>query len=258
MARKKHHPDSAAQTLDLIESRGDQLARWVAENRVLVLGVAAGILVAAGIWGLASQQMRQSRDESAAALAEVMGDYRVAMGGTPGSLELAEPANPETARRIRTEYVALFTAMAAAHEGTTAGALALLEAGKLQQTLGEPEAAIASYESGLEQVGAEDPVRGFLLTRLASVYEAEGRWIEAGDTHSRAAEVADFPLRYEALADAARCYAQAGSTEQAVAAYARIESEAPDYRLAPYVEARLDELRGRPSAEVQAEDQLEK
>jgi tetratricopeptide (TPR) repeat protein len=248
--RKKRHPDSAAQTLDELESLGDRLLAWVNENATLTLGVAAGILIVAATWGYVGQRRSELENDSAVALAQALGDYRVAMGATPASIEISEPANPETGRRIRSEYIGRFEQVAAEYAGTTAGALALLEAGKLQQALGEDAAAEATYQRALDDVSAGDPVRGFLLTRLGSVHEAAGEWTEAAEAYAAAAAVPLFPLRYEALADAARSYAVAGERTKALDTFARLESEAPDYRVPPYVEARLSELRDAPSGET--------
>jgi tetratricopeptide (TPR) repeat protein len=251
LARKsnKRHPDSAAQALDQMESRGDQLTNWAAENAMLLLSVAAGILVVAAIWGFATQRSRSVEDASGAALAQVLDDYRTAMGATPGNIEITEPANPETGRRVRSDFVERFEAVASEHTATTAGALALLEAGKLQQELGEDQSALATLGRGIEGLSEDEPVRGFLLMRVGGVHEAEDAWNLAGEAYASAAQIEGFPLRYEALADAARSYAQAGDRERALGAFAQLETEAPDYRVAPYVESRLAELRDAPASE---------
>lgn len=251
--KRRHHPESAAETLEAIESWGDRAARWIGEHPMPILGAAVAILLIAGVFGLTRDTLSADASESAAALARVQHDYRIAMGGTPGSIEVPEPANPETARRIRQDTIAEYEQVAAEHAGTTAGALALLEAGKLHQQLGEPETAIETYERGLESVDADAPVRAFLLTRLASVHESAGRYAQAAETYEQAASVPGYALRYHALADAARNHAQAGDAERALAAQDRIASEAPDVQLAPYVEARLSELRRRQRLEGQAE-----
>jgi len=253
LARKKRQPESAAHTLDDIEGLGDRLAVWVGENAMLILSLAAGILIVAAIWGFSVQRMREAESASGAALAIALGDYRTAMGATPGSIEIAEPANPETGRRVRSEFVERFEQVAAEHAGTPAGALALLEAGKLQQTLGDTQAAAASYQRGADSVSDAEPVRGFLLMRLGSVHETEGAWAEAGGAYVSAGQISEFPLRYEALADAARSYARAGDRTRALDAFAQLESEAPGYKVVPYVEAQIAELRGTPSPEPNPE-----
>ena len=49
--------------------------------------------------------------------------------------------------------------------------------------------------------------------------------------------------RYWALADAARCRALAGQTQQALALYDRLAAEAPDLQLSDHEAARARELR---------------
>jgi len=240
--KKRQQPDSAAETLDAIEGFGDRIVHAVTENPTPILATAVGILVVAAVFGLTRDFSDSGASESAAALARVQAQYRTAMGGNPGSLEVPEPANPETAERLRAEAITGYEEVAAEHAETRSAAIALLEAGKLQQQLDENAEAIASFERGLEQIAADDPIRAFLLARLASVHEAEGQWSEAAAAFEQAAGVAGYALRYDALADAARTWAQAGDRERAVAAYERIRSEAPAYQLAPYVEARLSEL----------------
>ncbi len=241
--KRKGQPSSAAQTLDEIESTGDRIATWASENPLLILGTAVAILFAAGVWGFTAQHRESRRDLAAAALAKAESDYRVAMGATPGGLVIPEPANPETGRSVRTEYVAKYLEVSTAHPGGTVAALALLEASKLQHELGQSDQAQQTLERGLEEIPADSAVRPFLLIKLASLYEAAGRWADAGQAYETAAGVGTYPLRYEALADAARSFAEAGEAARALAAHATIESEAPDYRMAPHLQARISELR---------------
>ncbi len=60
-----------------------------------------------------------------------------------------------------------------------------------------------------------------------------------------AAETPGYPLRCDALADAARCWAEAAKPDEALALFTRIQNEAPKYRLPPHVQARLAELQVR-------------
>ncbi len=243
MARKKSKQQSAGETLDGMESAGDRLAEWIGENPLPILGAAAVILLVAAIFAFTSSYRETSRNDAAAALSQVQADYRVAMGATPTSIEVVEPANPETALQIRSEYVERYQQVAEEHAGTTAGALALLEAGKLQQQLGQHEEPLASFKNGLAAVPADDPVSPFLLARVANAHENAGNWSEAGEAYERASEVASFALRYDALTDAARSYAEAGDRSRALQAYGRLQSEAPEHPLPEYVEAKLEELR---------------
>ena len=49
--------------------------------------------------------------------------------------------------------------------------------------------------------------------------------------------------RPDALADAARCFAEAGEIDSALEAFARVETEAPAYFLPEHIGAQLRELR---------------
>jgi len=247
--KRRNQPDSAAQTLEAIESTGDRLVQWISDNPTPILGAAIAILVVAGVVGLTRESFQSGSSESATALARVQGDYQIAMGATPGAIEIPEPANPETARRIRAETIAAYEVVAKDFPGTTAGALALLEAGKLEQDLGNTDAAVQIFERALQAVDPRNTIRALVLSRLASVHELAGHFAEAGAAYEQAGEIDGYPLRFDALADAARTYAQAGYRERALAVYEQIRVEAPDFRIAPYIQARLDELANQSNAQ---------
>ena len=86
-------------------------------------------------------------------------------------------------------------------------------------------------------------IRAFAQVRIGAAQEAAGRFAEAGDAYAAAGEITGYPLRFDALADAARSYSRAGNRDGALAAFTRIEMEAPDYQLPPYLRARRAELR---------------
>jgi tetratricopeptide (TPR) repeat protein len=245
---RKQQPESATETLDEIESFGDRLVDWVGQNPYVILGTAAGILLVVGAVAMTLEWRESSRVAAAAALASVQGEYREAMGASPAAVEIPEPANAETAKRVRSEYIAKFVAVADDYDGSTAAALALLEAGGLQQQLGDNAAALETYRKALASVAKGDPMRPFLHLSIASVHEEAADWGEAAAAYRAAADVADFPLRWEALADAARCYRAGGDGAQALAAYEQLQTDAPDYRLAPYLKAQYAELRSAQAA----------
>ena len=88
--------------------------------------------------------------------------------------------------------------------------------------------------------------------RLARALESRSRWEEAGAAHEEAGGIEEMPMRILALADAARCFAEAGDVERALTIFERIETEAPDARLPAHTKARLLELRAaRPRGEVE-------
>ena len=212
-------------------------------NPVLILAIGALILALGGLWGFVRSNQRGARIEASVALAEVQTRYRTAMGGTADRLEVNEPANPETGKTVREEYVERFELVAEAHPGTSAGILARLEAGMLQQQLDRSDEALAIWQAAAVEVGQASAIRALLELNIAGIEEQELRWIEAAEAFERAAAVKSFPLRYTALGDAARCYAEAGDVERALAAFERVESEAPDLYLPEHLSTRLRELR---------------
>jgi hypothetical protein len=248
-ARKRHQQPSAAQTLDQIESSGDKLVQWVLDNPVTILGTLVGVLLIAGVWGISRDLSVGEVDDSSAALALAQEQFLAAMGSTPTSLEVNEPANPETARQVRSEYVGRFEAVASEHAGSTAAALAQLEAGKLLEALDDVDAAIAHYEAGLDDVDPDNAARGMLYARIGAAHESAGRWLEAAAAYEAAAGVAGYVIAPEALADAARSFIHAGERDRALETQARLEAEAPSYRLSPYLKAQLEELRDEPQAD---------
>lgn len=241
MARKTE----AGRTLDEMQHAGDRLAEWLDRNAVIVLGAVLTLLALVGVAIFISSRRDSAEERAADALADVRAEYRTAMGASPDDLTVPEPANPETARRVRTEYVTRFAELAREHAGTTAAAFARLEEGTLQQQLGERDEALETWTEGKEALAADDPVRAFFLRRIGAMHEAEGDWAAAARAYEEASGIQGYPLRYAALADAARCWAEAGDDAKAIAAFERIESEAPDFRVPPYVASRIRELRAR-------------
>ncbi len=241
-AKRHHEPASAAATLDEIESLGDRMATWLSDNPRIVLGVAVAVLAVAGGIVLVRSSLEESRVEASAALGSVQRDFRRAMGSSPDDLEVSEPANPETALKVREEYLTRFREVAEAHPSVAVGGLAWLEVGLIQQALGRSQEAFATWQAAAANISSDSAVRALLELRIAAGHEAEMRWLEAGQAFERASEVNVFPLRYRALADAARCFAEAGETERALETYGRVEAAAPNVLLPDYLSARLREL----------------
>jgi tetratricopeptide (TPR) repeat protein len=232
-----------------------------------VLGLLVGILVLAAAlsfwdWGRDRRETRAS-----AAVARVQAAYLSAMGAAPGSFEVVEPANPETGRgaapgsfevvepanpetgrQVRQELVARFLEVADEHAGTASAVTARMEAAALQDQAGAPEAALENWARAASEAKDESALKGLALVRLARALESRSRWEEAGVAHQEAGGIEEMPTRILALADAARCFAEAGDVERALAVFERIETEAPDAALPAHTKARLLELRAaRPS-----------
>ncbi len=246
--KKQHHkPESAAATLEEIESIGDRIADWVAQNPVPILGTGAAVLALAGGVGLYHTQRESALEAGSVAFAKVRLDYREAMGASPNAFTIPEPANPKLGQEIREEYVGRFDAVAEEYSGTSTATLALLAAGGLQQEIGDYEKAIETWGEALPNISGDDAMRGIVLERIAGAQEQLGDFAGAAQSHAEAAEILSYPLRYTALVNAARCLAEDGDIEAAIAAYDRVERESPGLNIAPHTEARLRELRAAQS-----------
>lgn len=244
MAQRTRHPESnpAAEALEELEHLGDRIGHFVAENPRPVMAVIGAVLLAGALaGGIITWQNR--RDEKAVAAFEaVRTAYLEAMGAGVGAVEIPEPANPETAKRVRAEYAERFAGVAEAHGGTTAATLARLEAADLRQALGESDAALEGWRQAAASAGSESALRAMLEERIAHAEEAAGRFAEAAAAWTQAGEADEYPLRWIALGHAARCWLEAGDPDKARALFGRIQKESPETRLPEHVAARLREL----------------
>jgi tetratricopeptide (TPR) repeat protein len=246
--KKKAVEESTGARLDEIQSRGDDLSEWISNNPLPILGGVFAILAVTGIYVLAMSGLDGSRNAASAEIAAVKNDFRVAMGGAySGSLVIPEPANPETARNTREEYIGRFRELAAAHEGTEMGGYALFQIASLQSELDDDEAALATYQQALESYDEDAAMRGIILERVALLHEASGDLAGATASHLAASEIGDYPLRYFALLNAARTQAEAGQDDLAVVNFDRVTLESPDLLIPEHTQALLSELKAKRS-----------
>ena len=241
MARH-HETNQADETLHQIEESFDRVAHWVSARRIpLALAALLVLAVAAGS-DLYQERRSAGDDEAAEALAHVRADYLNAMGAEPGALVFAEPANPEIARSARERFVKQFEAVGHDHAGSSAAALALLEAGNLHEKLGAPHLAVDAWKAALESAGAGTDLEALLLQRMARAQEDAGDWKAAAEAHERAGRNPEYPGRWHALADAARCRLEAGEPDAALALFTEIQNADVLDRVPASTVARLREL----------------
>jgi tetratricopeptide (TPR) repeat protein len=240
-SRKNPTHDPEGLSLEALESRGERLAEWISANPKPILGTVGAVLAAALVFGLVSQSRESAETDAAAALASVQRDYRLAMGADASAIDIAEPANPEAARDAREAAVSGLRGVIAEYAGSPTAVLATLDLGERLVELGRSEEAIAAWQNAAD--GAADDLRGLILERIGAQAELEGRLADAADTYERASEISGYPLRHQALAEAARLRASAGEAEAAIALLQRLEAESPDYALPDHVGAQLRELR---------------
>jgi tetratricopeptide (TPR) repeat protein len=237
--------EEPADTLEELASVGERMMQWVGANPAIVLGGAALILVAAGAFGGYRAWSGARAERASAALSAVRAEFVIAMGGSANDTEVAEPANPETARAVRTDFADRYLALAEEWSGTPTGGLALLEAGGLLERLGDSDRGLEVWTEALASVRADSPARGVLQSRIGRAQEDKGRLEDAARSYEAAAAVPGFPLVAAALTDAARAWAEAGKDDEALAAWRRLRADFPEATIPPYVEARLAEIEMR-------------
>jgi tetratricopeptide (TPR) repeat protein len=243
-----HRKEQPADTLEELASLGERLVQWVGANPAPVLIASVAILLlAAGVGGY--RAYAGSRAERASAqLAELHDQLVVAMGGKPTDSEIPEPANRETARKVRTDFAERYGTLAQEWKGTPAGALALLEAGRLYVQLGNQDRALEVWTDALGSLPRNSAALGILYASIGRIQEQKNDPEGAAKSYESAAAIPGFPLYGIALTDAARCWAEAGKSEQALAAYHRLKAELPDHAIPPYVESQLEELEAKSGA----------
>lgn len=225
---QKSNPHGSTEMLEGLSSGMDRMAIWVAANRWLVIGVIGAVLASGAAWEFLRSRAERREFEASNAFDETQTAYLSAMGAEPGAIDLPELANPDAAKRIREEYAEKFRGVAQAHSGTLPAALAWLEVADLLQAQGDVDGSLESLRKALAEQTRNPRLEGLVHQRIAQLYEDRGQLAEAAAAHESAGSLPEFPLRYFALADAARCYAQAGRPDRARELLERIDSEAKD------------------------------
>jgi tetratricopeptide (TPR) repeat protein len=241
VARKPDHDQS--HVIEEIEGIAERGAQWVRDHIPLSIAALVIILVGAGGLGAMASHRAGEADAASDALDRVSSDYMEAMGADPNALVVPELANPEAAEAIQLEFAEQFGAVADEHSGTVAAALARLEQGNLSAAAGDTDGAVEIWQSAIGDLRRNENLEAVLEQRIALAYENDTRWLEAADAYARAGSAENYPLRYWALAEAARCYQEAGETDRARELAQRISSESPDIALPQHLSAILSELR---------------
>ena len=244
MAKRSESPD----LIEEFEGVAERMAGWIGENLATVIGGLVLVLGLALGWGLYGNYAKSREEKASDALEKTRAAYFTALGASPGAIEEPTLANPKAAEAIRKEYLEEFRSVADEHGGTVAGTLALFEVTQLMEKLGQGEQGDAVWQEALAATADNDGLAGLLHQRRAAALEKQGAWTDAAAAHEAAGQLAGYPLRYWALADAARCAAGAGDPARALTLYERIEREAPDLTLPRHLRAQFQELRATQSS----------
>jgi tetratricopeptide (TPR) repeat protein len=116
---------------------------------------------------------------------------------------------------------------------------------------GDAAGAFAARELAATSAPHGSGAAAIAWSRYGVALEAKGKLEAAAEAFGRAGEI-DSPGQVLALADAARCWAQAGQRERALSAYARAEKLGAD-AIPQHVKQRLLELRAQGAAAAAGE-----
>jgi tetratricopeptide (TPR) repeat protein len=244
--RKKKEKQSEHEGLDealaQIETHGDKLAEWVGKNsQQVVIALVAVLLVAGGV-SLAKVNNRDKQDAAFAAVGAVDSEFKAESNLINELGESAQLANPESLKELRDTYAEKYEAAAAEHPNTTAGAMALFQAGVLKSQSDDEEAAVEKWEAALEEASGNAKLEALFGTRLASSYETLDRWEDAAKLYENLASEDSVYGEKRALADAARCYQHAGDEENANRLIEGLRGEEDLDGLPPHVKAKIQAL----------------
>lgn len=245
MAHKPEHEQS--HVIEEIEDIAERGAQWIRDHLPLSIATLVIVLCAAAGIGALIAHRTHSAEAASDAFDRVTVEYRKAMGADPDALEVPELANPAAAAAIQSEFAEQFAAIAEEHAGTVAAALARLEQGNLSAAAGETDAAIEIWQGAIDELSGNPNFEAILEQRIGQAYDNDARWLEAAESYARAGAVKSYPLRDWALAEAARCFQQAGEIERAREIALRVSAESPDLMLPQHLSAMLSELRQIPA-----------
>jgi hypothetical protein len=246
VARKHEHEQS--HVIEEIEGIAERGAQWIRDHLPLTIGALLAVLGTAAAIGVLAAHRTREAEAASDALDRVTTEFMQAMGADSGTFAVPELANPVAAAAIRSEFAQQFGAVAEEHAGTVAAALARLEQGNLSAAAtGETDAAIEIWRGAIDDLAGNPNFQAIFEQRIGQAYEDEARWLEAAESHARAGAVESYPLRYRALADAARCLQQAGEIGRARELALKLATDAPELMLPQHLSAMLAELRQAPA-----------
>jgi len=225
---------------DRFQAAASEAAHWLAERqKQFLVGVAVALAIA--VFAIAVVSYRDSRRANAGGLL-----YRAidASGGEVSSIQLPNlgrpvyPTSDEKARAV----LAAAEQVSSHHGGTRAAITASLLEGDAHLTLREWDKAIASYQSYLDSVSAEDSLRFAALDGLARAQEGKGDLAAAAKAYETAGDIAFFKDR--AALERARVLAKAGKIDDARKAIEAVARDSKDSGLQAEAQERLARLGG--------------
>ena len=208
-----------------LEARAFAAREWARRHsRAIAAGALVLVVAGAGGWLYKrSQELKEERASSALMAAE--------QSVAAGNVALAQSDLEKLVRR---------------YEGTVAARQATLRLAHILYDKGQFEPAVTQLEQLASRVKDPD-IKAVIEDQIAAGYEEMGKFAEAAEHYTRAAQLARFPAdSANHLASAARAYTTAGNVAQATRIWTELAAD-PSGPVAAEARVRLGELTVRPA-----------
>jgi outer membrane protein OmpA-like peptidoglycan-associated protein/predicted negative regulator of RcsB-dependent stress response len=209
---------------DEFQVKGFELVEWVQDNRSLVLGSIAAVLIgciALGGWFAWSKSSAQA---ASSAFATAYKNYEAPISDTATVGQLSF----KTAKERATASAAAFQRVVDDAPRTGAGRLAMLYAGHSQRAGESWDAAVGSYRRFLDSTASDDPLRFAAYLGLSSSEEGKGNVPGAIAALEEFIATNTLIGRDQALLDLGRLYKKSGDKAKAKASLQRIIDAVPE------------------------------
>ena len=234
----RQHGDTETR-LEGFEARLQDGFVWInAHGREIMIGIAAALVVGGLVAGVSEWRSRAS-DAAQTELAAIESRFTTAMGANPAEYFVPEPANAEQAAKARETAVTELDAFIGEHQESTLAAIAGIKAGELEVDLGKLDAADARLAQVAGSLGADDPKRAIALRLRAYTLDQRGQTLAAAEAYAEAAKVESYPPRGLIWIEAGDCFARAGASDRAIAAYREALASAPEVSEQAHVVQRI-------------------
>jgi tetratricopeptide (TPR) repeat protein len=235
---------------DEFQAKGFELVEWTQENRTVVMGLIAVILVAGVAYAGVQLSSRSANEAASNAYVAALEVHRASLGDAPanilggalGGVEKKSALSFSDAKERAQKAREAFQKVVDEHSGTDVAAMAELYLAQNALTLEDYDGAVAAYERYLAATEKSDPLRFLGLDGYATALDAKGRRADAIKTLD---ELIALPAKVNedvALLRIARLYRAEGKTDDARRAAERLATEFPDSPLKPQADELLSAL----------------
>ncbi len=235
---------------DIFLSTADQSLSWATQNRTLVIGAVAVVLLLVVGAAVFVQQQQAGREAISQTLTEALdvmaapvGDEKVpTLNPTPNVPEPAEKGPRFDTSKAKYEQLgAKADTVLSQHSGSSASGFAHLMKARASFELGKYDEAIASYQSWLSQNdnASEKP---FVLQALANAQASGGKADDAVATLDKLKSINADVYGPTASYQKGQVWEQAGNKDKAKAAYEELLKSHPDSDPVELARMRLDLL----------------